>query len=89
MEKFYFTYGTSGQPFVGGWTEVEAPNRKFACDTFRWFHPDKIQGILNCSSVYTEQEFKLTQMYAEGNFDKRCHEVIKLTRELMDNKEVH
>ena len=23
--KFYFTYGTDGQPFVGGWTEVEAP----------------------------------------------------------------
>ena len=22
--KYYFTYGTDGQPFVGGWTEVEA-----------------------------------------------------------------
>lgn len=26
MARFYFTYGTDGQPFVGGWTEVEAPN---------------------------------------------------------------
>lgn len=24
MPKFYFTYGTDGQPFVGGWTEVDA-----------------------------------------------------------------
>lgn len=23
MAKFYFTYGTEGQPFVGGWTEKE------------------------------------------------------------------
>ena len=27
MAKFYFTYGTSGQPYFGGWTEVVAPNR--------------------------------------------------------------
>ena len=24
MAKFYFTYGLEGQPFVGGWTEIEA-----------------------------------------------------------------
>ena len=24
MARFYFTYGTDGQPFVGGWTEVDA-----------------------------------------------------------------
>ena len=28
--KYYFTYGTDGQPFVGGWTEVEAPNVNLA-----------------------------------------------------------
>lgn len=25
MRTFYFTYGSSGQPFIGGWTEVNAP----------------------------------------------------------------
>lgn len=31
MAKFYFTYGTDGQPFFGGWTEVEAPGRSRGC----------------------------------------------------------
>ena len=26
MPNFYFTYGTEGQPFFGGWTEVDAPS---------------------------------------------------------------
>lgn len=52
MPKFYFTYGTDGQPFVGGWTEVEAPDRRAACAAFRSYHPDKTEGLLNCSSVY-------------------------------------
>ena len=40
MPKFYFTYGTDGQPFVGGWTEVEAPDRRAACSSVydeAWF----------------------------------------------------
>lgn len=24
--KFYFTYGSSGMAYEGGWTEVEAPH---------------------------------------------------------------
>lgn len=24
MARYFFTYGTDGQPFVGGWTEVDA-----------------------------------------------------------------
>lgn len=55
--KYYFTYGTDGQPFVGGWTEVEAPNVNLACAAFRLAHPDKEPGILNCSSAYTEENF--------------------------------
>ena len=51
MNKYYFTYGTDGQPFVGGWTEVEAPTANLACAAFRAVHPDKEPGILNCSSA--------------------------------------
>ena len=40
MPKFYFTYGAEGQPFVGGWTEVEAPDGHAACAAFRAYHPD-------------------------------------------------
>ena len=46
MSKFYFTYGSEGHPFVGGWTEVEAPDLGTACATFRAFHPDKTACLL-------------------------------------------
>lgn len=83
MPKFYFTYGTEGQPFIGGWTEVEAPDGHTACAAFRAFHPEKTEGLLNCSSVYSEENFKRTSMYGpEGNFGYRCHETITLQREL-------
>lgn len=85
MPKFYFTYGTEGQPFVGGWTEVEAPSASAACAAFQVYHSDKTEGLLNCSSVYTEDQFKHTRMYAEGNFGSHCHETIILRREVAQN----
>ena len=82
MAKFYFTYGTSRQyDYQGGWTEVEAPDGRTAMAAFRVFHPDKNEGVLNCSSVYPESAFKKTKMYTEGNFGARCHERITLLRE--------
>lgn len=45
MARFYFTYGTDGQPFFGGWTEVEAPDAHAACAAFRAYHPDKTKGL--------------------------------------------
>ncbi len=85
MAKFFFTYSTDGQPFVGGWTEVEAPNGPAAFAAFRACHPDKTEGLLNCAAVYEEEHFKLTRMFSEGNFDARCHEIITLRRELHCN----
>jgi hypothetical protein len=80
MNKYYFTYGTDGQPFVGGWTEVEAPNVNLACAAFRLAHPDKEPGILNCSSAYTEENFLKSCMASpDGNFRKFCHERISFT----------
>ena len=82
MAKFYFTYGTSRQfPFQGGWTEVEAPSYDAACTAFRAFHPEASPNYLNCCEVYTEEWFKETKMYTEGNFGSRCHERITLLRE--------
>lgn len=84
MSKFYFTYGTDGQPFVGGWTEIEAPDVHAACAIFRAYHPDKMQGLLNCSSYYGEASFVNTVMAKEGNFGARCHERITVTRVIND-----
>lgn len=81
MNRFYFTYGSGGQPFHGGWTEVVAPNMKTACGAFQAFHPNVYKDCLNCCCVYTEEDFKKTCMYENGNLGSRCHEVITLTRE--------
>ncbi len=87
MKTFYFTYGTEGQPFRGGWTEIEAENRQTACAVFRACHPDRMEGVLNCSSVYDEEQFSKTRMAKEGNFGARCHERITLKRELFSETE--
>ena len=81
MPKFYFTYGTDGQQFVGGWTEVEAPTVKAAVIAFRAFHPDKTPGLLNCSDVYPQEQFERSEMFREWNFGFRRHEVITMRRE--------
>lgn len=78
MPKFYFTYGTDKRyPFQGGWTEVEAGDANEACRIFRSFHPDRTKGIVNCASIYSEEQFQQTEMYRSGNFDRYCHEVLK------------
>ena len=82
MEKFIFTYGTSGQPFVGGWTGVVAPDMQSACTAFRAVHPDKIAGLLNCCCAYPEEHFLKTDMATEGNFGAFCHETIVLAVEV-------
>lgn len=85
MQTFYFAYGTSGQPFVGGWTEIEAPDMRTACAIFRGFHPDKKQNLLNCSNVYNEDAFKKVKLAGpDGNYGSRCHERITLTRVIND-----
>lgn len=83
--KFYFTYGTDGQPYYGGWTEIEAPDGHAACAAFRAFHPDKIEGLLNCASVYDENGFNRSGMNGmRGNFYRFCHEKITITREIIE-----
>ena len=79
--KLYFTFGTGGQPYVGGWVEVEAETIEQAVKLYRAVYPDKHEGIINCSSIYNEEEFKSTEMYKNGeNFGSGCHESISLQR---------
>ena len=86
MAKFYFTYGSEGHPYAGGWTEVVADDLNTACAAFRLFHPDKNPGWLNCCSVYPEEEFNKTTMAGpKGNLHRFCHEVITLRREAVTN----
>ena len=75
-DHFFFTYGTEGHPFRGGWTVVAARDREEACRLFRAVHPDKIEGLLNCCAVYTSAEFLHTSMYRDGNFGATTQESI-------------
>lgn len=84
MAKYYYTYGSDREyPFIGGWTEVEAVSRKAANKLFRMVHPDKTPGILNCASVYTEEQFNNTIMPVQGNFDRFCVERLSLNQEVL------
>ena len=86
MERVYFTYGTSGYPFCGGWTVVKAESMEMACSLFRVHHPDKISGLLNCADVYTEEQFLKTEMPKTGNFGEFCHERIYCTHIITNQK---
>lgn len=80
MAKFYFTYGSEGYDYVGGWTEVivDAPdNYDIAVEVFNVMHPtSKDRPFVRCAGIYTEEEFKKTSMYENGNLGYRCHEQI-------------
>ena len=79
---WYFTYGQSeSQPFEGGWTEVIADMRSQAVNMFRMFHADRLEGIVNCADIYSEDEFRKTDMFVHGNYNERCIEVIRVKRE--------
>lgn len=79
--KFYFTYGSSGMAYEGGWTEVEAPSKMAAVQAFTAFHR-AVNGITACSDIYTEAEFRKTGMLDGGNFGAKTREKITITWEL-------
>lgn len=85
MAKFYFTYGTEGQPFFGGWTEVEADDEEMARQAYLIFHPLTPAGFIPCSTVYPEERFMKTSMYLNSNFGYRCHERISLKRHINES----
>ena len=81
---YYFTYGSEGQPYVGGWTEIELEGGgsfSTAIEIFRSIHPDRVNGCVNCAGIYTESHFKSTRMSTESNLGRRCVEHIKVVIE--------
>jgi len=81
---YYFTYGSDDKdmPFQGGWTEVEAKDGPTAIKIFKLVHPPRQGQFLNCSDVYTKEQFEKSGMLESGNFGKRCHEriILKIER---------
>ncbi len=81
-----FTYGQA-HAFSGGWTEVEAPDPAACLDAFRMYHPGTDKMLLQCGGVYRDEDFRKTDMFVNGNFGKRCVERIKITHELVEEKQ--
>ena len=94
MATYYFTYGIgddNNQDYVGGWTEVEAPNVRTVIEAYKVFHPLTKNGLLPCCGVaYTEEQmskeykfFPGQSMLKDGNGGKFCHDRITISREVM------
>lgn len=82
LEKFYFTYGTDGYDFYGGWTEVYAENMDIAVKLFDIYHPRRDPTLIACAGVYTNTLFEKTDMYKHGNYGVGCHETIYAYRDI-------
>ena len=86
LSNFYFTYGTDEYyPFYGGWTKIAAPSKNIALDYFVAIHPNN-GNCLNCACYYTEDEFKRTSMYENGNLGAREHEYIIIAKNGINSK---
>ena len=60
LENYYFTFGTDPNlPYQNGYVIVNADNRKNAIQKFRSKYPDRHHGYINCSSIYTEDQWKV------------------------------
>ena len=79
MQSFFYTFGTSSTfPYKKGWVEVQAEDRPQADELFRSRFPDVHKGVLNCSFVYTKDQFIgiLEREYEKLPNWKICHELI-------------
>ena len=90
MPSFYFTFGShEAFPFYGGWVEVKAPNIDAACKAFRRYYPDRIDGVLNCSDYYTEDQFDAAGFEEKGNRGRYCHRLSNGRKQNNRNNRAH
>lgn len=60
LKNFFFTFGTDPRlPYQNGYVVVKANDRKEAIFKFRNKYPDRHHGYINCSSIYTEDQWKV------------------------------
>ena len=65
MNKFYFTFGSNSQfPYQNTYLVVIADSEREAVQKFRAKYPDRHDGIVNCSFIYSEDEW-------EGNLNQK------------------
>jgi hypothetical protein len=77
---YYFTFGSAGQLFKGGWVRIKADTLQEAQQKFIAKYGDrawKHKHCLNCAFFYSEEEFKKTEMHEYGNLGSREHKYIE------------
>lgn len=84
MAKFYFTYGSEGYAFKGGWTVVEAESLNQAIGAFRVCHGNEDEDCIPCAHYYTEGEFEHTKLREKGNLGAFEWERINFSRTIKD-----
>ena len=83
-QNFYFTFGSwKGFPFQNGYIIVQALNKSDAIATFRQYHPDVHENTVNCSFVYTEQEWQKSNNSYDEN---RMFEILFSTTKEMEEE---
>lgn len=75
-QKFYYTFGSEGQPYDGGWVEIIAEDFHEADKLFNKRYGCSPGGFIRCAGRYTEETFKKTSMYKRGNFGSFCHDTL-------------
>lgn len=79
-QRYFFTFGTSEQfPYRKGYLIVYADSKQGAVDKYRKKYPD-INGFINCSFVYSENEWFEAKQRLPEEFrmsSQECHEIIK------------
>lgn len=79
QQSFFYTFGTDSRfPYQKGWVEVQAEDRPKADALFRNRFPDVHKGVLNCSFVYTKEQFEknLQKEYTMFPDWRICHDFI-------------
>lgn len=76
MNTYYFTFGSDGHPYVGGWVEIIAEDIDQAQEAFATRYGYNRQGFLRYCSCYTADRFMQTSMCKNGNIGAFCHEHI-------------
>lgn len=80
-KKYYFTFGSSEQfPYQYGYLIVCADSKSEAVGKYRAKYPDVNEGIVNCSFIYSQEEWEHAMKDCPAQYsmlNKPYHEIIR------------
>jgi len=78
MNEYYFTFGTSELfPFKKGYIIVVADNENRAIKIFNAHYLPVHDDVVNCSFIYSEEEFIKTNMFEDYPDWDICHRILE------------